>query len=63
MNQSFITLIGGIGIGLLTCVAGQKAFNHYQVQQCEGLNYHRVITTSSFMGDTKYCIHISYLAN
>ena len=64
--QSYLAVIGGAGLGFLVCIFGQQFLNYRAVTECAkpGIrDYHRVILTTGFLGDTKYCIHTKYLAN
>jgi len=63
-TAAFTAVIGGAGLGLLATVGLQNVFNHYQAQTCKKMpEYHRLITFSTALGDSKYCMHIRYLAN
>ena len=54
----FTAITIGMGIGLLSCIAGQKWTNEYAYKQCSTKTAtHQVITISSFLGDTRYCMH------
>ena len=57
----------GVAIGLLGTSAMQKYLvNPQAIATCNkpGISdTHRVITITSVVGDTKYCIHSRYLAN
>ena len=62
----FIAVAIGTGIGLLLSVAAQKQLNARARHTCNkpGISdTHRLITVSSFIGDTNYCMHIRYLGN
>jgi len=62
----FTAIIMGTSVGLLLSVAGQKYLNKQAYQTCNkpGISdTHRLITMQSFVGTTKYCMHIRYLGN
>ena len=64
--ESYLAVLGGVGMGFLICVFGQQFLNYRAVTECAkpGIrDYHRVILTTGFLGDSKYCSHIKYLAN
>jgi hypothetical protein len=56
----------GIAIGLLGTTAMQKHMNTSARITCNrpGIkDNHRLVSLSSVVGDTNYCMHIRYLAN
>ena len=56
----------GIAIGLLGTSAIQKHMNTFARITCNrpGIkDTHRLVSLSSVVGDTNYCMHIRYLAN
>ena len=57
----------GIAVGLLGTSAMQKYLvNPQAITTCNkpGISdTHRLVTLTSVVGDTKYCIHARYLAN
>jgi len=62
----FTAVIIGTSIGLLLSVFAQKQLNAHARHTCNkpGISdTHRLITVSSFIGDTKHCMHIRYLGN
>ena len=67
MLKAIPALTFGLAIGLFSSTAMQKwLVNPQAIATCNkpGIrDTHRVITISSVVGDTKYCIHTYYLAN
>ena len=63
MTKPITAILLGAGLGFLLVIVGQKAMNAHETATCKRMaDYHRLVTYTSFMGDAKYCIHISYLA-
>ena len=60
------TLTAGIAIGLLGCSAMQKwLINPMAYNQCNQptkVDTHTLVTISSVVGDTKYCLHNAYVS-
>ena len=53
----------GTGFGFLLVIGGQKVTNAGAALTCKRMpNYHRLVTFQSFIGDSKQCMHIRYLA-
>ena len=67
MLKSIPAIAFGIAIGLLGTSAMQKwLINPQAIATCNkpGISdTHRLVTLTSVVGDTKYCIHSRYLAN
>lgn len=60
---SYLAIVIGAGIGCLICVAGQKHLNQVAINECKKQSdTHRLITGGTWIGTSKYCIHIRYLA-
>lgn len=63
MTKPITAVLLGTGLGFLLAIVGQKALNAHETATCKRMaDYHRLVTYTSFLGDAKYCIHISYLA-
>ena len=53
-----------MGLGFFIALGGQNIMNYSAVQTCKRMpDYHRLVTYTSFLGDSKACMHIRYLAN
>ena len=67
MLKAIPALTFGVAIGLLGTSAMQKwLVNPQAIATCNkpGISdTHRLVTSTSVVGDTKYCIHTRYLAN
>jgi hypothetical protein len=65
--HSIPAIFSGICIGLLGTAGMQKyLINPQAINTCNkpGISdTHRLVTLTSVVGDTKYCIHTRYLAN
>ena len=67
ISQSIPAITFGLAIGLISTIAMQKyLINPQAITTCKkpGISdTHRLVTLTSVVGDTKYCIHTRYLAN
>lgn len=52
----FVTIVLGIGTGLLLSVGAQKLLNRHYQATCTDRPHHNLIYTSGFIGDTYYCV-------
>jgi hypothetical protein len=60
----FIPMVSGMGLGFFIAVSGQNLMNFSAAQTCKRMpDYHRLVTYTSFLGDSKACMHVRYLAN
>ena len=60
----FIPIASGMGLGFFIALGGQNLMNFSAAQTCKRMpDYHRLVTYTSFLGDSKACMHIRYLAN
>jgi hypothetical protein len=60
----FIPIVSGMGLGFFIAVSGQNLMNFSAAQTCKRMpDYHRLVTYTSFLGDSKACMHVRYLAN
>ena len=63
MTKPITAVLLGTGLGFLLVIVGQKAMNAHETATCKRMvDYHRLVTFQSFIGDSKQCMHISYLA-
>ena len=63
MTKSLTCFVLGTGFGFLLVIGGQKVTNAGAALTCKRMpNYHRLVTFQSFIGDSKQCMHIRYLA-
>ena len=56
-----LAVLVGTGVGMLLAVGGQKLINQHQSTHCLQKTQHQLVMITSFLGDTYYCIHKSYL--
>ena len=64
MNTSMhpcLAVLVGTGVGMLLAAGGQKLINQHQSTHCPQKANHQLVMVTSFLGDTYYCIHKSYL--
>lgn len=59
--QPILAILVGTGIGGLLCVAGQRQLNIHEMERCFNKSTHQLVTTRSWIGTAKYCIHKKYL--
>lgn len=55
-----ITVVIGVGIGILGTVAIRKAMNEKMIQSCYQKVDHQLILTRDFLGDTYFCVDVKY---
>ena len=60
--QINLAVMMGIGIGAIMCVFGQKAINHYELQECKSKPDHVLVHTSNlFIRNATYCVERKYV--
>jgi hypothetical protein len=61
MINPLIATVMGIGAGMLLTVSGQKLLNAHYQETCPSKPTHQLVSITSFIGDTTYCVHKKYL--
>ena len=59
--DSCVSIVIGLGTGLLLSVGAQKMLNKHYQATCNDRPGHNLIYTKSFLGDTYYCINAKYM--
>ena len=56
----FLAVVTGCGIGLVSAVFMQQHVNRQAVKECSEVHHRRLISLSSVVGDTYYCLPAYY---
>ena len=56
-----LAIIAGCGVGLVSVVLMQQFVNRQAVKECSEVHHRKLISLSSVVGDTYYCLPAYYL--
>ena len=61
MLDATLTIVMGMGLGMLLAVGGQKLINAHYQETCRSHKGHALVIITSFFGDAYYCLDKRYL--
>lgn len=59
----FLAIVTGVGLGLVSTVLLQQHMNRQAIQECRENTERKLVTLSTVIGDTHYCIPGGYFAH